>query len=176
MTETMTEPTPLVPSGHAVGRFLVAVAVVCAALGALWWSGWANPRLSVSHVEAVHDPAAGQATLRVEVRNDNRSTVEIRGATFDYPWVDVRSVEVDGTDVARHPRIDAHDAALVELVFTVDCATLAEQQRLDPTATIYSDELLRVRVKATIGGEHTRTTQVRGALNTVIPQACPHLT
>ncbi len=165
MSAPMTEATPFVPSGHPVRRFVVVLTAMCAALAALWWSGLANPRLSVSHAQSTFDEDAGRGTLRAQMRNETRSAVELSGVTFDDPWIHLQSAQIAGADIERRPSLRAHDTASLELTFTVDCAALAEPQRLDPTGTIYSDELLRVRAQATMGGQRTRTAEVRGALN-----------
>ena len=175
MSVRTTDVAAFVPSGHPVRRFVLVVTAICAVLALVWWSGFANPRVTVSHVASTYDEETGRAVVRAEVRNANRSALELHAATLDDPWLQVRSARFAGNDIQRRPTLGAHDAEELELTFSVDCVALAEQQRLDPRGTIYSDELLRIRVQAVLGGQRTRTTRVRGALNTVIAQACPGL-
>lgn len=66
----------------------MAIALVAAALGVVWWSGIGAPRISIAFVEANPERAI------LTVANDGRAAIDLRDATFDDPRLEGETVEL----------------------------------------------------------------------------------
>lgn len=96
-----TQTVPYVPPGHPVRRFVVAIAVVAALLGVVWWSGIGNPHLTIAVIEAGPDGAT------LLVTNDGRASLDLRALSFDDPRLEGETVDL--------PRDSISGGASVEL-------------------------------------------------------------
>jgi hypothetical protein len=79
---------PYVPPGHPVRRFVVAIVVLAALLGIVWWSGVGRPRLSVE----VREVGPGGATIILT--NDARTRIDLRAASFEDPRLDGETIDL----------------------------------------------------------------------------------
>ncbi len=142
-------PVVFVPKSHPERPLVAAMAAVVLVCVGLWWSGAVGPRLTavVGSVEA--DAATGRGTLHIELRNEGRLPLELRGVTVDDrrgPPVDLGPVLVDG-----HPADDVWvgvgDLVRLDVAYTVDCHR--------PTG-YGADPELGVSVRAPLGVTQTR--------------------
>ncbi len=99
-----------VPPGHPVRWFVLAIGIVAAVLGAVWWSGGGRADLSVEILEVSPDQA------RLGITNESRSSIELRALHFDDPRLDDEAVD-------RPPgRLAAGQSVVVVVRYRSACA------------------------------------------------------
>jgi hypothetical protein len=149
---TPAEPAPFEPRAHPERSLIAVIVLVAVVCVGLWWTGAVGPRLSavVVGVESA-DPSGGRGTVHIEVRNEGRLPVEVRGVSVDDrrgAGVEVGQVLIDGrVPGAAGVRVGAGDVVRLELPYTVDC---------DRPTGYGADPDLGVRVRAPLGVTQTR--------------------
>lgn len=146
MSDASIEPAVFVPRGHPDRRLVAAITLIGVVCVALWWFGAAGPRLTAVVRTVDADTAGGRGTLLIEVRNDGRLPVDLRGIEVDDrggPPLRVGDVRINGRrDGAIRARLESGEVARLDLSYSVDCNR--------PTG-YGSDPVLAVRVKAPLG-------------------------
>lgn len=96
-------------SARPIRRFVAIVTAVALVILLVWWAGLANPRITVTPDEGVHELASGRGSLQVELRNDAPLAVELREVTLDVATV--RSALLDGQPLGDRPELPGRSSA-----------------------------------------------------------------
>jgi len=155
---------PVVPTGRPVRRFVLVVGVISAVCILVWWVAVFAPRLSVVAARTTPDGGGRGATLAFVLRNEGPIPFDLVGVSADYPGIELAAVQVGGRDLDTGGfRVEG--TVRVEAEVRVDCGRLRGDNP-DP-ALSYTDEQLRVTVRAPAGVERTRTVRAFAAANLV---------
>jgi len=174
MRTTVTEYQPFVPTARPVRRFVAVLAVVAVVFGALWWSGYAAPRISAKAVGVHVDPATGRASTLLELRNDAPTSVVVRDLGVDYDGITLGRYGRDGQDVTGDLELPGGTSTGVAVDVEVSCSSARHDvfPGEDPDAGYLTDEILRVAVRTSLGLDRSTTVRVKGYLNPLVAQLC----
>jgi hypothetical protein len=129
-----------------VRRFVVVVVVLTVLAGVVWWSGLANPRLSLATPMGSYNGSSGIGTVTGTLRNDAPTPVEIIDAHLESPGLD-DVVFASDRDPLAGSTLDGGDVIAVTLTY-----------RSDPCGWVFTpvQAQLVVTVRTVTGQEHTR--------------------
>lgn len=99
-----------------VRRFVVVVVVLAVLAGVTWWSGLANPRLSLTTPTGAYDGRSGLGTVTGTLRNDAPTPVEILDVHLESPGLD-DVVFASDRDPLAGSTLDGGDAVTVTLTY-----------------------------------------------------------
>ena len=146
---------PTRPAGHPVRRFVIVIAALAIGAVLLWWSGVANPRLSVSSPGGQLNWGTGLGVVDGTLRNDALTEVEVTEARLEASGMDSLEITGDGrplvgstlgggheVTLAVHYRVDGCvptiDVPTARLVITARTASGLERTVRLPFATAVS--------------------------------------
>ena len=174
MSTTLPEYAPFVATQRPVRRFVTVLAVLAVAFGALWWSGYAAPRISAKAVGTRVDPNTGRASTLLELRNDAPTSVVVRGLDVEYDGIALGSYVRDGQDVTGHLELQGETSSEIAVDVAVKCSSARHNvfPNDDPSSEYLTDEILQVVLRSPLGTEQSRTMRVKGLLNPLINQLC----
>jgi hypothetical protein len=102
-----------------VRRFVVMGVVLAVLAGLTWWSGLANPRLSLTTLAGSYDGTTGIGTVTASLRNDAPAPIEIVDAHLESPGLDDVVLASDRDPLAGST-LDGGDAITVSLTYRSD--------------------------------------------------------
>ena len=175
MNTTLPEREPFVATQRPVRRFVAVLAVIAVAFGALWWSGYAAPRISAEAAGMRVDPSTGRASTLIELHNDAPASVAVRGLDVDYEGIVLGTYLIsEGQDVTGHLKLQGGTSAVIEVDVDVTCSSARHDvfPSEDPSSEYLTDEILRVVLRTPLGLDRSRTMQVKGFLNPLVSQLC----
>lgn len=156
-----------------VQRFVSILAAVAVAFAALWWSGYAAPRVSATATGVRVDPGTGRATTLVKLRNNAPTSVVVRSLDVSDDGVELGPFAVGGQDVTGHLELPGGGSAVLEVDVAVSCSLATHPEFADdPRSGYVTDELLRVGLQTPVGLDRALVIRVKGALNPLILQLC----
>ena len=175
MSTTWPEGEPFVATQRPVRRFVAVLAALAVAFGALWWSGYAAPRISAEAAGVRVDPSTGRASTLIKLHNDAPASVTVRGLDVDYEGIVLGTYASEGQDVTGHLELQGGTSAVIAVDVDVTCPSARHDvfPSEDPSSEYLTDEILRVVLRTPLGLDRSRTMRVKGFLNPLVNQLCP---